>query len=255
MPYVQITSSTQTNVGVASLSIFPTLLMQKGQKLYNDALDGLNLTNATAIDTFEWWTKLYTEYKFPITYDFFNRFRLGLMPMGIVGYTYYAQLTLAAPEIAEKWKMVEIPGTVAEDGSVNNIQAGSGTGCGILKVSKNPKGGWEFLKWWVSADTQLRYSNNCESILGVSGRVATSNPTALKQMAWDKESLEHIMAQWENLREVEEVAGGYYTARIIDQAYWNVVNNGKNAKDMIIKWAGFGDTEIKRKRDQYKLDN
>lgn len=254
MPYVQITSSTQTNAGVASLSIFPTLLMQKGQALYNDKLDGLNLTNATAIETFEWWTKLYTDYKFPITYDFFNRFRTGVMPLGLVGYTYYAQLTLAAPEITGKWKMAELPGTVGKDGKITKLQAGSGTGCGILSVSKNPEGGWEFLKWWVSADTQLRYSNNCESILGVSGRVTTSNPKALSQMAWDKESLESLMAQWKNVREVPEVAGGYYTARIIDQAYWNVVNNGKNSKDMIIKWAGYGDNEITRKRNQYNLD-
>ncbi len=254
MPYVQITSSTQTNAGVASLSIFPTLLMQRGQKLYNPGLDSLNLTNATSIDTFEWWTNLYTEYKFPITYDFFNRFRTGVMPLGLVGYTYYAQLTLAAPEITGKWKMMELPGTVQEDGSINKLQAGSGTGCGILKVSKNPEGGWEFLKWWVSADTQLRYSNNCESILGVSGRVTTSNPEALKQMAWDKDSLKNLLAQWENIREVEEVAGGYYTARMIDQAYWNVVNNGKNSKDMLIEWAANGDAEIARKRKQYKLD-
>lgn len=254
MPYVQITSSTQTNAGVASLSIFPTLLLQKNQSLYKSELDGLNLTNATAIETFEWWTKLYTDYKFPITYDFFNRFRTGVMPLGLVGYTYYAQLTLAAPEIMGKWKMAELPGTVGADGKINRLQAGSGTGCGILSVSKNPEGGWEFLKWWVSADTQLRYSNNCESILGVSGRVTTSNPEALSQMAWDKESLNSLMAQWKNVREVPEVAGGYYTARIIDQAYWNVVNNGKNAKDMIIKWAGYGDNEITRKRNQYNLD-
>ncbi|MBR6694486.1 MAG: extracellular solute-binding protein [Clostridia bacterium] len=254
MPYIQITSSTQTNAGVASLSIFPTLLMQRGQKLYKDGLDGLNLTNATAIETFEWWTNLYTEYKFPITYDFFNRFRTGVMPLGLVGYTYYAQLTLAAPEITGKWKMLELPGTVGEDGKINKLQAGSGTGCGILSCAKNPKYGWEFLKWWVSADTQLRYSNNCESILGVSGRVTTSNPEALAQMAWDKDSLNSLMKQWRNLREVEEVAGGYYTARMIDQAYWNVVNNGKNAKDMLIEWAANGDNEIIRKRKQYNLD-
>ncbi len=254
MPYVQITSSTQTNAGVASLSIFPTLLMQRGEKLYNEKLDGLNLTNATSIETFEWWTNLYTEYKFPITYDFFNRFRTGVMPLGLVGYTYYAQLTLAAPEITGKWKMVELPGTLQEDGTINRLQAGSGTGCGILSVSKNPEGGWEFLKWWVSKDTQLRYSNNCESILGVSGRVTTANPHALQQMAWDKDSINSLMAQWKNVREVEEVAGGYYTARMIDQAYWNVVNNGKNAKDMLIEWSANGDMEIERKRKQYGLN-
>ena len=56
-----------------------------------------------------------------------------------------------------------------------------------------------------------------------------------------------------NLREVEEVAGGYYTARMIDQAYWNVVNNAQNAKDMLIKWAEISDAEIERKRNQYDV--
>lgn len=243
MPYDATTSS-----------IYQTFLLQKNERLYTEKLDALNLTSATAMERFEWWTKLYTEYKFPLTYNFFNRFRLGTMPMGIVGYTYYIQLSVAAPEVAEKWQMVPVPGTVSEDGSVNNLQAGTGTGAGILKVSKNQKGGWEFLKWWVSADTQLRYSNNCESILGVAGRVATANPDALAQMAWDKNSLNNLMSQWKNLREVEEVAGGYYTSRIIDQAFWNVVNNGKNAKDMVIKWTGYGNAEIARKRGQYNLD-
>lgn len=243
MPYDATTSS-----------IYQTFLMQKNERFYTEDLRALNLTSATAIERFEWWTKLYTDYKFPLTYNFFNRFRLGTMPMGIVGYTYYVQLTLAAPEIAEKWKMVAVPGTVNEDGTINRTQAGTGSGAGILKVSKNKDGGWKFLKWWVSADTQLRYSNNCESILGVSGRVATSNPKALAQMAWDKESLNNILEQWSNIREVEEVPGGYYSNRILDQAFWNVTNNGKNAKDMIIKWTGYGNAEIARKRDQYGLD-
>jgi hypothetical protein len=41
---------------------------------------------------------------------------------------------------------------------------------------------------------------------------------------------------------------------MVDQAYWNVVNNGKNAKDMLIEWAANGDNEIARKRKQYNLD-
>jgi ABC-type glycerol-3-phosphate transport system substrate-binding protein len=149
--------------------------------------------------------------------------------------------------------MVPIPGFEDENGNVNNVQAGSGTGCGILRISKNPELGWEFLKWWTSAATQLEYSNNCESILGVSGRVATSNVEALTKMGWTNESIKNLLAQLRMMQEVPEVAGSYYTSRCIDQAYWNVVNTGKNAKDMIIKWAEIADTEIQRKREQYNV--
>ncbi len=110
-----------------------------------------------------------------------------------------------------------------------------------------------FLDWWTSAKTQLEYSNNCESILGVAGRVATANPDALKMMGWDKDSVNALISQWKMIKEVPEIPGSYYTARSIDQAYWNVVNNSKNPKDMIIKWAEISDREIERKRDQYDV--
>jgi len=253
LPYTQITTAAMVNAGVGSLSILPTLIMQMGGEIYKPDGSATQLSSATSIKAFEYWTDFFNEYKFPVTADFFNRFRIGTMPMGVQNYTTYIQLTMAAPEITGKWKMAPIPGFVGEDGKINNCQAGSGTGCGILKVSKNPDLGWEFLKWWTRADTQLNYSNNCESILGVSGRVATANPEALKQMGWDKESLDALIDQWSRMKEVPEIPGSYYTARSIDQAYWNVVNNSKNAKDMMIKWAEISDKEIERKRNQYNV--
>lgn len=253
LPYTQITTVAQVNAGVGSLSLLPTFLMQMGGQLYNDELSGTDLTSATSIKAFEYWTDFYTEYKFPVTADFFNRFRLGIMPMGIQNYSQYINLSMAAPEITGKWKMAPIPGFVDENGKINNVQAGSGTGCGILKVSKNPQLGWEFLKWWTSAETQLNYSNNCESILGVSGRVATANVEAFTKMGWDNESVNNLLAQWSMMQEVPEIPGSYYVSRCIDQAYWNVVNNSQNAKDMLIKWAEIADTEIQRKREQYNV--
>lgn len=253
LPYTQITSAAMVNAGVGSLSILPTLIMQMGGRIYKEDGSATDLKSSTAIKAFEFWTEFFNEYKFPVTADFFNRFRVGTMPMGIQGYSMYINFTMAAPEITGKWKMVPIPGFEDENGNVNNVQAGSGTGCGILRISKNPELGWEFLKWWTSAETQLAYSNNCESILGVSGRVATGNPEALKKMGWDKESLANLIGQWKMIEEVEEVPGSYYTARSIDQAYWNVVNNSKNAKDMLIKWADISDREIERKRKQYNV--
>ena len=253
LPYTQISNATMVNAGVGSLSILPTFIMQMGGDIYKPDGSATQLTSVTAIKAFEYWTDFFNEYKFPVTADFFNRFRIGTMPMGVQNYTTYIQLTMAAPEITGKWKMVPIPGFEREDGTINNCQAGSGTGCGILKVSKNHELGWEFLKWWTRWDTQLNYSNNCESILGVSGRVATANPEALKKMGWDKDSLESLISQWKKMKEVPEIPGSYYTARSIDQAYWNVVNNSKNAKDMMIKWAEISDIEIERKRNQYDV--
>lgn len=254
LPYTQITTAAMVNTGVGALSIYPSLLMQMGGSVYNNGLSKTAMTTPEGIRAFEFWTDFYTEYKFPVTADFFNRFRTGTMPLGIQNYTLYINMTLAAPEITGKWKMVPIPGFKQADGTIKNVQAGAGTGCGILNISKNKEGGWEFLKWWTSAQTQLSYSNNCESILGVAGRVATSNVEAFKGMGWDKDSLASLLSQWSKLQEVPELPGSYYTSRSIDQAYWNVVNNAENAKDMIIKWADIADQEIQRKREQYHVE-
>ena len=69
----------------------------------------------------------------------------------------------------------------------------------------------------------------------------------------NRKSLKALMTQWSRIKEIPEVPGGYYTARVIDQAYWNVVNNGKNSKDMLVKWAEIANNEIKRKRKQYNV--
>ena len=37
-----------------------------------------------------------------------------------------------------------------ENGNINNSQAGAGTGCGILNVSQNKTGGWEY-EYTISA--------------------------------------------------------------------------------------------------------
>ena len=169
------------------------------------------------------------------------------MPLGIAPYTTYLTLYSAAPEIKGRWSVTTVPGTVGGDNSV----AGGGTGCAIIKKSKNQKEAWEFLKWWTSAETQTRYSNNVESLLGMLGRQSTATVEALKNLAWDSGDLESITEQWSRVKEVPEVPGSYYLGRALDQAYWSVLNDGVNAKDAIVKWSKSADSEIDRKIKEY----
>ena len=53
---------------------------------------------------------------------------------------------------------------------IDHTSTVAGTGAVILKEpalrsDSQRDASWEFLKWWTSADTQLNYSNNIESIL------------------------------------------------------------------------------------------
>ncbi len=251
LPYTQITDMNQVNLGLGALNIYPTLLMQRGVSLYDDKLTSVNMTSEEAVNTFTMWTDFYNKYSFPKTYDFYNRFRTGVMPLAIQSCTQYTTISAAASEIRGLWGISLIPGTVDENGKINHTQAGAGSGCAILKNSDNIDGAWEFLKWWTREDIQLKYSQNVESILGITGRNMTSNVNALSGLTWNNDDFDILKEQWSLVDEMPEVPGGYYVPRVVDQAFWNVVGNGKGIEETLLKWDKVADNEIAEKRSQY----
>ena len=254
LPYTRITSATTVNVGVGGLTIFPTLLMQSGQGLYNEKQDATLLSSAASVKAFKLWTDFYTRYTLDPDINFYQRFRVGTVPLGIAGYANYLTFSVAAPEIDGKWSVYPVPGTRKEDGTVDHTVSGAGTGCAIMKSSKNKKAAWEFLKWWVSEDTQYSYSADIEAVLGSSGRINTSNIKALSRLSWEGNSFESILTQWKNVKEIPEVPGSYYVSRSIDQAFWAVYNGEMLEKEAISEWAKVSDTEIKRKLAEYPVN-
>lgn len=248
IPYTMITAATTVSAGIGSLNLFPTLMLQNGLSLYNDSLTATSLTGVKQVEIFDYWTKLYTEFDFQKEADFYNRFRVGVMPLGIAPYSTYVTLYSAAPEIKGRWAVACVPGT--EGG--NNAVAGAGSGCAIIKKSPNRANAWEFLKWWTSAETQTRYSNNVESMLGMLGRQQTATVDGLKGLAWDQKDLDVILEQWSRVTEVPEIPGSYYSSRALDQAFWSVINDNVNARDAITKWSKVADAEIARKIKEYK---
>lgn len=256
IPYTKIASTTTVNAGMGSLNLFPTFLTQNNVELYNEERNQTTLTSSEAILAFTQWTDMYTKYGIEKQADFYNRFRVGVMPLGIASYTTYTQLNQAAPEIQGRWTIAEIPGvaTYNEDGtiaSINRSIGGSGTGCGVVAPSTNKDGAWQFLCWWTSAETQLRYNNNVESILGTVSRTATANKQAFESYSWNADDLDILRRQWAQVEELPEVPGGYYVSRAVDQAYWAVLNGEDNEKDAMLEWGEIADNEIARKIAEY----
>lgn len=251
LPYTKISSASTVNVGAGGLSIFPTMLMQKGGKVYNEQLTATRLAEPVSVEVFTFWTDFYDKYSLDADTNFYQRFRVGTIPFGVAPYGTYLTLAVSAPEIAGKWTIAEIPGFKQEDGTISNICAGSGSGCVIMNSSDHKDEAWEFLKWWTDADTQYEYSANVEAILGESGRVSTATVEALARLDWDSESLSVIMSQWEKVREIEEAPGSYYVSRSIDQAFWAVYNRKSTPKEAITNWSRVSDNEIKRKIAEY----
>ena len=233
-------------------AVFPSMLMQNGISLYAEDGKSTQLSLPETVNIFNNWMDYYAKLKIPYNISFYNRFRTGTCPIGIDNYTLYAQLKAAATEIDGLWNIAQIPGTVSEDGTVDHTSTGGGTGCAILEQSEHKKEAWEFLKWWTDSETQLRYSNELEAVLGPTGRVALSNVEALSEMSWDAKMKETILDAWYNVQELPEYPGSYYVSRSIYQSFWNVVNANKNTKDMLMKYGREANEEISRKWKQYQ---
>ena len=252
MPNNTATSTQQANIGIGSINLFPTFLVQQNLEVYAPDGKATNLTDSDVIVSFGKWTDFYTKLKLPRTMNFYNRFRLGTCPIGIDTYTLYTTLKAAAPEIRGLWNVALVPGTKMEDGTISHATTGGGTACSILNLTKNPKAAWEFLKWWVSKDVQLAYSSEVESILGPTGRIAVANVDAFSSLQWDADMKDVIVTAMGQIKEIREYPGSYYVSRSVYQAFWNVVENKQNTKKTLLKFAEEADEEIARKWRQYE---
>lgn len=251
VPYAGVDSSGAVDAGIGSKNLFSAFLLQAGGSFYNKSLTSTKLNDAAAISAFEKWTDLYSRYSLPLSYNFFNRFRTGEMPIGIALYTEYNQLKAAAPEINGLWSMSPIPGTLKEDGSIDRSQGGSGTACIITSTTKKPKAAWEFIKWWTGEQAQTRYGSDLESVMGIAARHPTANLAARSNQQWTISEYETLMEQSKYVTEIPVIAGSYYLTRGVDNAFRETVYEGRNAKESLIVWDKEIADEIARKREEF----
>jgi ABC-type glycerol-3-phosphate transport system substrate-binding protein len=189
----------------------------------------------------------------PIEANFFNRMRSGEMPIGIANYTTYVQFSVAAPELTGRWGIAPLPGTLKEDGTINRSAGGAVYGNVIFKQSKHQKESWEFLKWWMSKDVQLRFGQELESLIGVEARWNTANSEAFKDLPWPKEDLETFIEQWKWYRERPVVPGSYFTARHIMNAWNRTVLSGMNPRESIEQAVKDINKELHAKQEEFGI--
>lgn len=234
--------------------IYMMLLYQNGGSLYAEDGKATALSDENGVAAFTQWVNLYTKYKIPQTTNILTRFRTGESPLVISDYTFYNQLQIGAPEIEGKWDIAPVPAMVMDDGTLNRSQASNGSSCLIFSNSKDKASSWEFLKWWTSADTQADYGIEIEALQGASARWATANTEAFTRLPWAKRISTVIESQWDNVKGVPQVAGGYYTARSIDNAIRSVVNEKENTRETLLDFAANIDEEITIKRKEFNLE-
>ena len=237
-----------------SFTNYLTLNYQFGGTLYDKENQVSCLSSNEAIESMELYTMLYTQYNLPVVFDFANRFRTGEIPVAITEYTLYNTLTMFAPEIKGQWGMLPIPGTLQSDGTINRVVANSVTGAVILATSKVPQESWQFLRWWVSQDTQTQFGQGLESIVGAASRYNTANREAMKNIQWDAEMKDSIIQQAELSQGIPEIPGGYITTRLFDFAFREIVYNSESVRETMKDTVFDIDRELANKRREYALD-
>jgi ABC-type glycerol-3-phosphate transport system substrate-binding protein len=247
-------SSTTTTSTQLSMGMFETFLFQNSLSYYNEDMTATTFDDPKALDSFKEWTNLYTKYGLPLTYDFYNRFRTGQMPLAIASYTQYNVLAMSAPEIRNLWDFAPIPGTEMANGEINRAEGAQGTSCIILDKSEYKEEAWEFLKWWTSAEIQSQFGNEVEAFVGPAARYDTANVEAFEMLSWEKEQAESLKEQWQYVYGVPEIPGGYYVNRNILNAFRNVVYDYENPRETLERYNIEMNKEIERKREELKLD-
>lgn len=241
------------------LNAYALLLYQNGGELYVNEGESTNLNSNTALNTFVEFTEMFTLYDLPFTYDFANRFRSGEMPCGIADYTVYNQLTVFAPEIKGLWDFIPVPGKTDAEGNSTSVSVGTGMGDMILTGAKDKELAWEFLKWWMRADTQSTFAKDMETVLGPAGKQPTANMEALTNMTWTSHEYGNLLSQLETVRAVPEVPGGYYLSRVITFALNRVYNGSgtqnmaENPVEVLSEYIQELNDELTRKREEFGI--
>lgn len=245
--------TTQVSAITEPGNTFAMLLLQQGLNYYNEEQTKTTFDTQEAVNAFDTWTKFYTTYSFQQTYDAFTRFRTGDMPVVIQNYTFFNQLSVAAPEIKGCWGFQPVPGTVQADGTINHAANSNGSGAIIFTKAADQEGAWDFIKWFTSTDAQVKYGNNIESILGTMGRYATANEEALQQLSWTTSETNLLLDQLDAQVEIPIIPASYGVTRNVMNAFRSVVNDYENARDTLFWYNKDINDEITRKLEDLGL--
>lgn len=234
-------------------SMYAALLFQNGGQFYRSDGRESDLDSHVGLETFKQWTELYTDYKLEREFDFANRFRTGEMPIGIADYTTYNQLSVFAPEIRGLWGFTTIPGTVQEDGTINREVPSGGQSVIMLDKAKDKEAAWAFMKWWTSDEAQTTFGREMEGLMGAAARYPTANIKALDSLPWPVADYESLKAQFEWVRGIPEVPGGYFTGRHLFNAFYKTVVGQVEARESMIDYVQYIQDEITTKRTEFGL--
>ena len=239
---------------VDSLEGLKIFLYQMGGELWSDGGYGVALSENVALDAFEDYCAMFSEYRCPVQYDV-TRFRTGEIPI-LFGPALSTYNTLMAYyDIRGLWKMAPLLGVEQEDGTINHTSPVTVTALVIPRGAQNPAATWEYMKWTVSPENQKRIAKERLAVNpNPTAKYNTPTLEALLGEAWTDEEYEAIKAQTEQLVGIREYPGNYIIKTYVNSAFMQAYSFYSDASDELLDRVPSINKEIARKRDDFKMD-
>jgi len=197
------------------------LIYQHGGTLFNP--DGLTtaISQPEAVEALTFLGDLFTTYALPAQVPvFFNSFRFGQTPFGIVDVNTYILLTETAPELTGLWDIAPFPGTKQEDGSIDRWFIANGSAAIVFENTDMPEEAWKFLKWYMGTETQVEFANLMMANFNILWRSANIN--ALEYLPIEYRHRQVILDSMQWLRDPPRSPGGYMLERRLSDI-WNTM--------------------------------
>ncbi len=235
---------------------------QMGGNLYADNGKRIGIDTDVMLTAFDYMCSFFSKYKCPYTYDFSTRFRTGEIPLGIMDYTTYTQLSVYATEIKGLWEFVALPGVIQydDDGNVTGVNNTAVSGVSALimlydadRTEEQTEHAWEYMKWYVGSENQSAYANELTALLGTVSKHNTANVEALASLSWTTSEYKNLMSQFTNLSAIREYPGGYIISRYVSFAFLAVYNDNAIPTDSLLDYIVEINKEISRKRKEFNM--
>jgi len=244
----------ERNLSVALGASYLLFLLQNGGTIFNENNTRVAIDSPEGINAFTRFTQWYTHYGLPEFFDFYNRFRMGEMPIGITDFTFANVFYVAAPEIRGLWNMTVVPGTLRDDGTIDRTVPYGASSIGMFSASDKQDEAWEFLKWFTEAETQIRFGRTLQAILGDGARYPSANLEAMRGMGWPANVMEAVEASWADSVGIPFVPGSYYIDRHLNNALREVLTLDELPREALLRYVDRINAEITRKRAELGLE-
>jgi len=225
---------------------------QFGGQLYS--ADGYSsaIDSPETVAGLKFMTDLFIKYAIPEQVaSFYNGFRFGSLPVGIADFSTYLQIKNAASELTGLWALSPYPGIENTEGKVVRWDIVNGTAGIIFKSTKTPENSWDFMKWWVSTETQTSFAYALQSTYGPEYVWLSSNLEAVKNAPIDAADKQVMLQQFTWINDVPRLPGSYMLERGLSDIWNTTVLQGTPIRVAIDLQKISIDREIKRKMIEF----